>query len=243
MVVVSITGKNRVAIITGAIGTLASELVMVAAQSGWETVLIDKDQKFLENLYDRITAAGGVEPSIHVLDFAIIEPRQCQDMVMALENSGGRLDAIVHCAVSFDGLQPLDQIAPHDWVRQIQVNLNAPWLINFLFLPLLRQSPQASLYFLSEDLNKVAMPFWGAYGVSKHAVDTLASQLAAELSNTNIQALSVNPGPIRSPLRARVFHTESPGRCKDAAIPAAKIMQLMDRTLKAPTTRVNLESL
>lgn len=228
---------------TGAAGSFASELVVLAARSGWETVLVDKDRRVLEKLYDRVVNLGGVEPSIHALDLAAIDPRQCQEMVMALEKGPGRLDALIHCAASFDGLQPFDQIAPHDWLRHMQVNLNAPWLLSVTCLPLLRQSPQASLYFLGEDLDKVAGAFWGAYGVGKHAVDAMARQLAAELANTNIQVLSLNPGPMRSPLRARVYHAENPQLCEDAAIAATKVLHLMERKLHAPATRVNLEAL
>lgn len=237
----STVNTNRVAIVTGAAGTLGKELVLAAAQRGWEIVLIDKDKKALEKLYDQVIEAGGVEPAIQVLDLAFVTPDHCEAIVAALENGPGRLDALIHCAASFDGLQPSEQIAPHDWLRHIQVNLNAPWLLSTSCLRLLRQSPQASLYFLAEDLKKVGGAYWGPYGTGKHGIDALASQLSAELSNTNIQVLSINPGPFRSPLRARAYHLENPGQCFNAAIPAAKVLRLLERTLKPPAFRVDLE--
>lgn len=148
-----------------------------------------------------------------------------------MESGPGRLDALIHCAVSFDGLHPLDHINPQDWLRQVQVNLNAPWLLSVTCLPLLRSSPDASLYFLSEDLEKVKGAYWGAYGVSKNGLHVLAGQFAAELSNTNIQVLSLNPGPMKSPLRARVYHSENPLEHQDPKISAGKVLQLMERNL------------
>lgn len=239
----SSAGNNKVAIVTGAAGALGRELVLAAALSGWALVLVDRNHKGLEELYDQVMAAGGEEPAIHVLDLSCVTPGDCEAIVAALENDFGRLDAIIHCAASFDGLQPVEQIAPQDWLRQLQINLNAPWLLSVSCLPLLRQSPQASLYFLSEDLEKVSGAYWGVYGISKHGIDALASQLAAELSNTHIQVLSINPGPLRSALRSRAYHSEDPGQCIDAAIPAAKILGLLGRELQAPLPRVNLERL
>jgi NAD(P)-dependent dehydrogenase (short-subunit alcohol dehydrogenase family) len=178
-----------------------------------------------------------------VMDLAVMGPQQCREVADALETGPGRLDALIHCAVGFDGLQPLEQIQPQDWLRQIQVNLNAPWLLSASCLPLLRRSPQASLYFMSEDLEKMSAAYWGAYGVSKHGINALASQFAAELGNTNIQVLALNPGPMRSPLRAKAYHTENPGTLKVPLSAATKILQLMERSVDANTCQLSLTDL
>ncbi len=233
--------QNKVAIITGATGALGSELALLCASSAWETILVDRSRPALTRLYDRIVQAGGLGPSMVILDLASMGPQDCLEMVRALEDGPGRLDALIHCAASFDGLQPLDQVQPQDWLRQIQVNLNAPWLLSACCLPLLLQSPRASLYFISEDLDKVAAAYWGAYGVSKHGINALARQFAAELVNTSIQVLALDPGPMRSPLRARVYHTENPEEVEVPVIAANKILQLMERRLHISCCQVRLD--
>ncbi len=229
--------------ITGAAGALGSELALLCAGASWDTVLLDQNQQKLEKVYDRIEKAGGSEPSMVVMDLAAMGPQQCREVSDALETGPGRLDALIHCAVSFEGLQPLEQVQPQDWLRQIQVNLNAPWLLSAFCLPLLRQSPQASLYFISEDMDLMSAAYWGAYGVSKHGINALASQFAAELGNTNIQVLALNPGAMRSPLRAKVYHSENPGTLEMPLSVAKKILGLMERSLQANSFELSLADL
>jgi NAD(P)-dependent dehydrogenase (short-subunit alcohol dehydrogenase family) len=235
--------QNKVVMITGAAGALGSELALLCAGASWDTVLLDRNQPKLESLYDRIEKARGAEPSMVVMDLAAVGPEQCREVANALETGPGRLDALIHCAASFEGLQPLEQIQPQDWLRQIQVNLNAPWLLSTSCLPLLRQSPQASLYFISEDMDRMSAAYWGAYGVSKHGINTLASQFAAELGHTNIQVLALNPGAMRSPLRAKVYHSENPGTLEMPLSVATKILGLMERRLHASSFELSLADL
>jgi len=235
--------QNKVVMITGAAGALGSELAMRCAKLAWNPILLDKNRRGLELLYDRIVQEAGVEPFLIVQDIATLSPQDCGDVVSALELGPQRLDALVHCAASFEGLQPLDQIQPDHWLNQMQVNINAPWLLSVSCLPLLRLSPQASIYFISEDIDKLRSAYWGAYGVGKHGAHALASQFAAELSNTSIQVLSLNPGPIRSELRARAYHAEPPSRAGDPGVAAEKIVQLLDRKVDAPSWQVNLNEL
>jgi len=235
--------QNKVAMITGAAGALGSQLAMLCARAAWETVLVDKDRRGLESLYDCIVHDGATMPSLVEMDFAGMGPQDCANVVNALQTGPGRLDALVHCAAGFDGLQPLDQIQPHDWLRLMQVNLNAPWLLSVLCLPLLRQSPDASLIFISEDLEKVSAAYWGSYGVSKHGINCLARQFASELGNSGVQVLAINPGPMRSPLRARAYYAEDPGVLQSPATAANKILRLMERSLHSGLCQINLADL
>ena len=232
---------HNVALVTGAAGSFGSALAVQLAKSGWEVVLLDHKRRKLEKLYDLIVAEGGIEPVIHVMDLVALDPQRCDEIITALQAGPGRLDALVHCAVSFDGLRPLDQIAPQNWLRQIQVNLNAPWLLSISSLELLRLSPQANLVFMGEDLDNVAGAYWGAYGVSKHAIYAMASQFQRELSNSNIRVLAVNPGPMRSPLRSRAHHSENPKVVKQVDEAALQLVSLLQRKRLSESYCVNLE--
>lgn len=219
----------KVVMITGAAGGLGSELALCCALAGWESILVDNDKLKLEILYDRILDAGGTEPVIHVMDFASTSPDDGVEITRVLQQKYRGLDALVHCAVAFAGLQPLDQLAPDDWLRMMQVNVNTPWLLSVACLPLLKSRPRASLIFLAEDMDKMRTAYWGAYGVSKWGLDALAGQFASELDNTKIQVLYVDPGPLRTALRSRVYHLESVESLRHPSEVAAKIMHILER--------------
>jgi len=218
-------------LVTGAAGGLGSALSMAAAVNGWQVIMLDKNERGLERHFDAIVAAGGVEPCLQPMDLAVIGPADCQQLSAALYHQFGGLDAVVHCAVAFQGLQPLDLIQSDEWLRQVQVNVNAPWLITINLLPLLRSRDKSGLVFI---LDKQAdeKGLWGCYGVCKSAVRGLAAQFKSELASTNIYVHAVDPGPMRTALRLSVFHSENPSNVTSAEIKAKKLLSILETAAK-----------
>jgi NAD(P)-dependent dehydrogenase (short-subunit alcohol dehydrogenase family) len=167
-------------------------------------------------------------------------PEHFDDLLDKVTEEFGSLDAVVHCAARFDGLTPLEQFSPPEWLASIQVNLNAAWLLSAQSLPLLKQSDSGQLYFMLEDLPKVNGAFWGAYGVSKHALKALVSQFAAECKSSRVQVLGINPGAMRSALRSRAYHAENPQLAPDPEEVALKIVQFLQGDVDPGSTFVEL---
>lgn len=212
-------------LVTGAAGGLGSALSRTAALGGWQVVMIDKDRRGLEAAYDAIVSAGGVEPYLQVVDLASVGPQDCQHLADALLEQLGSLEALVHCAVAFSGLQPLDLIEPENWLQQIQVNVNAPWLLSIKLLPLLKLSGCSNLVFvLDQQVN--SKPLWGAYGLSKAALKTMAAQFESELKTSGVRVFGVDPGPMRGSLRSSVYHSENP---IDLIAPEVRAKQLLSK--------------
>jgi NAD(P)-dependent dehydrogenase (short-subunit alcohol dehydrogenase family) len=218
---------SRTVLITGAAGGLGAAISFYCAQTGFNTVMLDNNQKGLNSAWDAIVAAGYPEPALHPLDLATAGPAQFDDLLDALTSEFGGLDAVIHCAARFQGLRPLDQVQPPEWLQQIQVNLNAAWLLSSSCLPLLRESPSSCLYFILEDLRRMEGAFWGAYGVSKHALKALVTQFAEECASTSIQVLGINPGAMATPLRAEAYHAENPATLPSADKAAEKIVEIL----------------
>jgi NAD(P)-dependent dehydrogenase (short-subunit alcohol dehydrogenase family) len=232
--------KNKTILITGAAGGLGSALSFLCAAAACNTVLLDVDRKGLESTYDFITENGLAEPVLYPIDLASATPEHFEELANALDTEFGGLDGLIHCAARFEGLRPLDQVSPSEWLHQMQVNINACWLLSVSCLPLLRKSSAGRLYFLLEDMNRMAGAFWGAYGVSKHALKALTSQFAAECTSSGIQVLGINPGPMRTPLRASAYHGENPGLQPEPAAAAKQIMELLSGERSPETVFVDL---
>lgn len=228
-------------IITGAAGSLGSALSLECARNGFNTVMIDRDLRSLENVYDRVAEAGLAEPVIHPMDLSGAGPDDYDELLSAVRSEFGSLDAVVHCAARFEGLTPVDQIPPQEWLKSIQVNLNAAWLLSARSLSLLKESRAGRLYFLLDDLSRLEGPFWGVYGVSKHALRALALQFAAECRTSGVQVLGIDPGAMRSALRSRAYHAENPKDQPDPDIAARQIMALLTGADSPGKTLVDLK--
>jgi NAD(P)-dependent dehydrogenase (short-subunit alcohol dehydrogenase family) len=202
--------KSNTVIVTGAAGSLGSALTLECLHRGWTVVMLDADRKGLEAVYDQVQESEPGEPVLYPLDLSGAGPEHFGQMLEALGQQFGGLDALVHCAAHFDGLRPHEHVAPEQWLATLQVNLNAAWLLSVHCLPLLREAEKGRLYFMLEDLSRMEGAFWGAYGVSKHALMALANQLAAECRDSGPEVLAFNPGPMRSSLRSRAYHAENP---------------------------------
>lgn len=226
--------NGKTLLVTGAAGSLGSALSRLSLEEGFSTIMLDRNQRALESLYDQACEAGLPEPVLHPLDLATAGTAQFEELTATIADKFGPLDGLVHCAAHFAGLTPLEHVSPPEWLQHMQVNLNAAWLLSVHCLPLLRNSPDGRLYFVLEDLERVGGPLWGPYGVSKHALRAMVGQLAAEYQSSSIQVLGINPGPFRSPLRSQAYLAENPAAQPPPAAAAAGIMRLL--TGKTRTT-------
>lgn len=219
--------NGRTVLITGAAGGLGSALALQCAEKGADLVLLDKDRRGLGDLSDQITGTGKAPPGLYPLNLAAAGVDEFNQLVETLEAEFGGLDALVHCAVDFDSLQPLEQVQPQDWLQSMQVNVNAPWLMTCALLPLLRQSQNGRLFFLLDDLDTVTDGYWGAYGTAKAALTGMVKQFAASLSHTQVSVRGIIPGAMRTAFRARVYHAENPMEQPEPAANARKITAML----------------
>jgi len=234
----SLAGKTI--LITGAAGGLGAALALQCAKAGAELVLLDKDRRGLNQLSDKITDQDLTSPGIYPMDLAGAGLDDFNDLVEIVQSEFDGLYALIHCALDFDGLQPLEQVAPQDWLQSMQVNVNAPWLLSCALLPLLKQSKNGRLFFMLDDLEMVTGAYWGAYGTGKAALTGLVRQFDETLSNTEVSVRGINPGAMRTGFRAKVYHAENPMEQPDPAIAARKIVAMLTADLSAYDLLVDL---
>ena len=207
---------ERVILVTGAGDGIGRAAALAFAEHGATVVLLGKTIPKLEATYDAIEAAGGPEPAIYPLHLEGASPHDFGELAHKLEQGFGRLDGLLHNAASQPYLSRIKDYEPEDWMKVIQVNLNAPFLLTQACLPLLLQAADASVVFTSDAVGRRGKAYWGAYGVAKAGIENLMQTLADELENTAVRVNSIDPGPTRTSLRRRLYPGENPSRVKPA---------------------------
>lgn len=188
---------GHIILITGACGGFGSTMSKAFAQRGATVILLDKQVKALEKLYDEIEAAGGVQPAIYPLDLSGATATDFEDMAKTIEKEFGQLDGLLHCAAMIGTPTVFEQSDVETWYKVMQINLNAPYMLTRMCIPLLKKSDYGRLIF-SVDNKQGA--YWDAYGVSKSALTGLTLQLAKEYEDSHLNVNAVNPGQTRTHL-------------------------------------------
>ena len=201
--------KNNVILITGAGGGLGATAALALAKNGAHIILLDKNIAKLEAVYDAIVAANAPTPIIYPFDLAGANENDYQDLANKIDEEYGALQGLLHSAVEFSSFTPISQLNTKDWGHTLNVNLNAPFLLTRVLLPVLQKSQQASIVFTTDSSARNAHAYAGAYGVSKIAMEGLASILAEELESAGkIRVNILIPGAVDSPLRKRAYPAE-----------------------------------
>jgi NAD(P)-dependent dehydrogenase (short-subunit alcohol dehydrogenase family) len=202
---------GRVILITGASGGFGRALALECARAGASVILSGRSSAKLDRLYDEIEALGAPQPAIAVLDLATATAVDYDRLADTVGTEFGRLDGLVHAAALLGDRTPLEQYEVPTWCRVLHVNLTAPFILTQVLLPNLRKSADASVIFVSSGVVKNSRPFWGAYAVSKCGLEAVRSMLAQELEGEeNIRINSINPGRMRTGMRAAAYPAEDP---------------------------------
>ena len=202
---------GRVILITGAGGGLGRALAVESARAGASVILSGRNAAKLERVYDEIEKLGGPQPAIAALDLAAAAAADYDNLAKTIDDEFGKLDGLVHCAALLGDRTPLEQYDVPTWCKVLHVNLTAPFILTQVLLPNLRKSADASVIFVSSGVVTNQRPYWGAYAVAKSGLESVRSMLSQELEGEpNIRVNSVNPGRMRTGMRAAAYPAEDP---------------------------------
>jgi NAD(P)-dependent dehydrogenase (short-subunit alcohol dehydrogenase family) len=202
---------GRAILITGAGSGLGRALAVECARAGASVILSGRNAAKLDSVYDEIEAMGAAQPAIAALDLASATAVDYDALARVIGEEFGKLDGLVHAAALLGDRTPLEQYDVPTWCKVLHVNLTAPFILTQVLLPDLRKSPDASVIFVSSGVVKQSRPFWGAYAVSKTGLESVRSMLSEELEGeANIRVNSINPGRMRTAMRAAAYPGENP---------------------------------
>lgn len=201
--------KDKVILMTGATQGLGRASSIALAGAGVTVILLGRDLAALEQTYDLITALNLPEPILYPLDLLGATPKNYQEMVQVIKKQLGRLDGIVHNAATAGSMMTLQQYDIKTWYAVMQVNLHAPFLLTQACLPLLLEVQDGRILFISDKVGRKPKAYWGAYGISKSALEALMQTLADELESTNIKVNSLDSGAMKTTLRSHTYPAQN----------------------------------
>jgi NAD(P)-dependent dehydrogenase (short-subunit alcohol dehydrogenase family) len=199
--------QGRVALVTGASRGIGAAVARRYAAEGAHVILVARTVGGLEETDDAIRAAGGAATLVP-LDLA--EGAKIDELGGVLHQRFGKLDILVGNAGTLGVLTPLTHMDPPVWEKVIGLNLTANWRLLRSMDPLLRRSDAGRAIFVTSGAARGATPFWGAYSVSKAALEMLVRTYAAEVASFGVKANLVDPGVVRTAMRAQAFPGEDP---------------------------------
>lgn len=219
---------NRVILVTGALEGVGRAVALACAAAGASVILSSFEQADLEPVYDQIVAAGYPEPAILPLNLDTATERDYIAVAAVIGDTFGRLDGLAHCAVSAPFLSRIDDYDANEWERVIRINLNAPFLLTQACLPLLRLAEEAAIVFTADRVGRQGLAYWGAYAAAKFGIEGLMQVLAEETrASTQMRVNSLDPGILRTALRANLYPGEDPHSHPDPVTVAPAYVQLL----------------
>lgn len=203
--------KNRNVLITGAGDGIGRVCAKTFAQHGANLILLSRDQAKLERLYDEIEQEHPGKTIIHPLDFRTATSDDFTTLAQALDEQIECLDGLIHNAALLGPRSPIEFYPEKAWQDLMQVNVKAAFTLTKVLLPALTRSEDARILFTSSSVGRQGSAYWGAYAVSKFAVEGMMQVLADEVGKTSrIKVNSLNPGGTRTAMRRDAYPAEDP---------------------------------
>lgn len=207
------TDTPKLALITGASRGLGASLAEELATKGYHILAVARTVGGLEELDDRITAAGG---SATLIPMDLSDANSAHKMAEAVSSRWGGLDFWAHCAIHAAPLSPVPQIDGKDWAKSALINIEVTRGLIALLEPLLRVRNGTALFF---DDPRAGEKFFGAYGSSKSAQIALVKSWQAETAKIGPRVEIAQPDPMPTATRARFF----PGEDRTALSPCKEV--------------------
>jgi NAD(P)-dependent dehydrogenase (short-subunit alcohol dehydrogenase family) len=222
---------GRLAVVTGASRGIGAATAEAVASAGAHVILVARTGSALEDIEERIHSAGGTA-TIAPLD--LTDGESIGKLAGAVAERWEKLDILVLNAAMLGSLTPVQDIDPKEYARLLSLNLLANQALIAAFDPLLKRADSADVVALTSSVGAEPRAFWGAYGSSKAALETLLGAYADETAYTGrIRVHIIDPGATRTRMRALAFPGEEPESVKPAEVVGQAIVQRL--TADAPT--------
>jgi len=223
--------QDKLALVTGASRGIGAATAEALAAAGAHVILVARTASALEEVEERIHSAGG---SATIAPLDLTDGESIGKLAEAVAERWEKLDVLVLNAAMLGSLSPVQDIDPKEYSRILSLNLLANQALIAAFDPLLRRADKADVVALTSSVGAEPRAFWGAYGSSKAALETLLGAYADETAyNNRVRVHVIDPGATRTRMRALAFPGEEPESVKPPEVVASAIVERL--TADAPT--------
>ena len=199
---------ERIILVTGAGDGIGKAAAKAYAAHGATVILLGRTTHKLEQVYDDIVNAGHPVPAIYPMNLEGATPKDYAELADTLKTEFGQLHGLLHNAGWMGANTPISQYDVEIWYKVMQVNLNAPFILTQACLPLMIEPGNASIIFTADEKTSA---YWGAYGVSKVAINGFMKILADEMDTDKpVKVNAIDPGAVRTAMRMKAFPGEDP---------------------------------
>ena len=222
--------EGRLALVTGASRGIGAATAEALAAAGAHVILIARGAAALEQVEERIHAEGG---SATIAPMDLNESDNIRKLAQAVAERWGSLDILVLNAAMLGSLSPVEHLDPKELEKVFKLNVLANQVLIASFDPLLRRAEKADIVGITSSVGDVPRAFWGGYGASKAAFDTLLGTYADETAYAGKLCVHiVDPGSTRTRMRQLAFPGEEPESVKPPEAVAEFIVQRLSADVK-----------
>ena len=215
---------GQLALVTGASRGIGAATATALGAAGAHVILTARTAKGLEEVEETIFAAGG-SATIAPLDLA--ESDSIARLATAIGERWDALDIMVLNAAMLGSLAAVPSIDPKEFAQLLTLNVSAQAAMIAAFDPMLKHARSARIIGVTSSVGRTPRAYWGAYGASKAAFETLLAAYGDEMSGiSGIRTAILDPGATRTKMRARAYPGEDPASVKDPQVVADRIVAL-----------------
>ena len=217
--------EGKLALVTGASRGIGAATAEALGRAGAHVILTARTAEGLEQVEEAVHEAGG---SATIAPLDLTESDSIAKLATAVGGRWQALDVLVLNAATLGTLTPVAQIEGKEFSRVLTLNLLAQQALIAAFDPLLRRSEAGRLLAITSSVGRSPRAYWGAYGASKSALETLVLSYADEVRNlAPVKVAIVDPGATATTMRARAFPGEDPATLKPPTAVADAILALL----------------
>ncbi|MBI4174477.1 MAG: SDR family oxidoreductase [Candidatus Aenigmarchaeota archaeon] len=223
--------ENKVVVITGSSSGLGMEMAKVLSTKNNKIIICSRDESGLKNVCEEIAQKGG-KCSYYKVD--VTNRLQVSEFINKILKSDGKIDILINNAGYASRLNKLEDISYEDLEKNFETNIYSIFSILKCVVPAMKKQKNGMIINVSSMAGKRGVPNLSAYSASKFAVVGLTQSLAKELKDTNILSITLCPGGMNTPMRAKLFGLEEAQKQQDTRFVAEVVRDIIVNKIKVP---------